>query len=145
MATIVKRETTDGTRYQVKVRVQGEKARSKTFTRLTDAKAWASAVETDLGRGVYVPTTVDRRRTVKDLIDVTIRDFLPNKRHARDNAKLETKLIWWKDTIGYVGLDKLKPDVIGAAIADLRKNKTRSGAGVVPATVNRYLAVLAAD
>lgn len=142
MATIVKRETGEGTRYQVKVRVQGERARSKTFARLTDAKAWAAAVETDLGRGVYVPTTADRRRTVADLIDVTIRDHLPNKRHSRDNAKLETKLIWWKDAIGYVGLDKLKPEVIGEAIADLRKTKTRSGAGVLPATINRYLAAL---
>ncbi len=142
MATIVKRETSQGTRYQVKVRLLGEKARSKTFTRLTDAKAWAASVETDLGRGVYVPTTTDRRRTVADLIDTTIRDHLPNKRHARDNGKLETKLIWWKEAIGQTGLDKLKPDVIGEAIATLRKNKTRSGAGVVPATVNRYLAAL---
>jgi hypothetical protein len=67
-------------------------------------KAWAAAVETDLGRGVYVPITVDPRLTVKDLIEVTIRDFPPNKRHSRDDAKLETRLIWWEDTIGYVGL-----------------------------------------
>ena len=43
MATICKLETTAGTHYQVKVRVQGEKARFKTFTRLTDAKAGISA------------------------------------------------------------------------------------------------------
>lgn len=142
MAAIVKRETGEGTRYQVKVRVQGEKARSKTFARLTDAKAWASAVETDLGRGVYVPTTADRRRTLGDLIDVTIRDHLPNKRHARDNSKLQTKLIWWKDCIGYVSLDKLSAEVIGECISGLRKNKAPSGARIAPATINRYMAAL---
>lgn len=142
MATIVKRETGEGTRYQVKVRVLGEKPRSKTFARLTDAKAWAAAVETDLGRGVYVPTTADRRRTLSDLIDVTVRDHLPNKRHARDNSKLETKLGWWKDSIGYVSLDKLSAEVIGECIAGLRKNKAPSGSRIAPATINRYLAAL---
>ena len=58
MATIEKRTTNDGTvSYRAKVRLRGEKPRSRTFKRKTDAEAWAKKVEADLGHGVYVPTT----------------------------------------------------------------------------------------
>lgn len=76
-----------------------------------------------------MPTTADRRRTVSDLIDVTVRDHLPNKRHSRDNAKLETKLIWWKDAIGYVS------PVTGYGAFDLRQ---AGGEALMPFTLNEY-------
>ena len=69
MATIEPRVAKDGTkRYRVRVRLLGELPRTKTFKRLTDAKAWAAKVETDLGHGAYVPTARERRRTLHDLI-----------------------------------------------------------------------------
>ena len=77
MATIEKRGDGDSAKYRVKVRIKGEKPRTRTFKRLTDAKAWAKAVETDLGRGTFVPTTVDRRRTVAELIDKYTAEELP--------------------------------------------------------------------
>lgn len=70
MATIGRRIASDGTvSYRVRVRVLGEPVRTRTFKRKTDAIAWASAIETDIGRGAYAPTTADRRRTLGDLID----------------------------------------------------------------------------
>ena len=65
--------------YRVKVRLRGDAPRTRTFRRKSDAEAWAKAAETDLSRGLYVPTTSDRRRTVAELIDRTIADHLPNK------------------------------------------------------------------
>jgi hypothetical protein len=57
MATIEPRKLKDGTtRYRVRVRLLGELPRTKTFKRLTDAKAWAAKVESDMGHGAYVPT-----------------------------------------------------------------------------------------
>ena len=78
MATVEKRKSSDGTvRYRVRVRIRGEKPRTRTFKRKTDADLWASKVESDLGHGAYVPTTADRRRTLAELIDKFIAEHLP--------------------------------------------------------------------
>ena len=53
-----------------------------TFKRLTDAKAWAAAVAADFGHGVYVPTGTDRRRTLAQLIDKSIAEYLPASDYA---------------------------------------------------------------
>ncbi|HEX7769207.1 MAG TPA: hypothetical protein VF422_04175 [Dokdonella sp.] len=37
---------------------------------------------------MYVPTSTDRRRTVAELIDATIRDHLPTKRHNKSADKV---------------------------------------------------------
>ena len=143
MASITKRTAKDGTvSYRVRVRVLGEPMRTRTFARKTDAVAWASAIETDLGRGVYVPTTIDRRRTVADLIDCTLRDHLPTKRNNKSAHKVEAYLAWWRDEIGELTLDKLTPQVISAARARLLARKPKRGARMAPATANRYLAGL---
>ena len=66
--TIEARTTAKGEkRYRVKVRLLGQAPRTRTFKRLTDAKAWAAAAETDLSRGDHVPTTAQRRTTLADL------------------------------------------------------------------------------
>ncbi len=94
MATIERRVDKSGKiRYRARVRVRGAKARSRTFIRKTDTVTWAAKVEGDLGHGVYVPTTADRRRTLSDLIDKFVAEHLllpvdasavfPGRRHAR--------------------------------------------------------------
>ena len=145
MATIEKRVSASGTvSYRAKVRLRGEKPRSRTFKRLTDAKAWAAKTESDLGHGTYVPTTADRRRTLADLIDKYRTEYLPVKANNRDSAKQEALLSWWREEYGYVGLDRLQPDVIAEARAKLAQRKNRYGKPISGATVNRYLAALSA-
>lgn len=145
MATIEKRVSASGTvSYRAKVRIKGERPRSRTFKRLTDAKAWAAKTESDLGHGTYVPTTADRRRTLADLIDKYRTEYLPVKANNRDSAKQEALLSWWREEYGYVGLDRLQPDVIAEARAKLAQRKNRYGDPVSGATVNRYLAALSA-
>lgn len=141
MATIEKRTTgTGGTSYRVKVRLRGEKPRTRTFKRKTDAKAWAAKIESDLGHGVFVPVTADRRRTLADLIDRYVEEYLPKKAHNRDRKGQEAILAWWKSEFGYVTLDKLTPATIADARGELAKRKTRTGDPVSGATINRYLA-----
>jgi hypothetical protein len=84
------------------VRIAGAKERTRAFNRLTDAKAWAASVETDLGRGVFVPTTADRRRTVAELLDEYERIALPLRKG--DAKKMRTYLAWWRGTIGFLTL-----------------------------------------
>jgi integrase len=143
MATIEKRSTGKETSYRVKVRLRGENPRSRTFKRLTDAKAWAAKVENDLGHGVFVATTADRRRTLADLID-KFREEVPEKANKPNQ---ETYTDWWRENYGYVTLDKLKPEVIAEARRKLALRPKGDKAGADPisgATVNRYLAALSA-
>jgi len=153
MATIEKRQSGDGIRYRVRVRLKGEEERTDTFKRLTDAKAWAAKIESDLGHGAYVPTTADRRRTLADLIDKYSKEHLPVSRR-RDTKKISEQLAWWKEHAGHLTLDKLNPQAIASFRSELltrrtgRRNPTAGeDAGAMPitqATANRYLAALSA-
>jgi len=152
MATIEKRESSKGeVRYRVRVRLRGEQQRTRTCKRLTDAKAWAVKVESDLGHGVYVPTTADRRRTLDELIDKFITDHLPTSDYA-DKDKIEAHLGWWREHAGHVTLDKLTSKTIAGFRAELLKRRTgrlpavreegTADAPIKQSTVNRYLAAL---
>lgn len=141
MATIEKRTSNTGqTTYRVKVRLRGASPRTQTFKRLTDAKAWAAKTEADLGHGVFVPTTADKRRTFADLIDKYRKDYLPVKRRNRDSKGQAIILDWWRANYGHLSLDRLKPEAFTEARAKLAKREnTRTKQIVSGATVNRYL------
>jgi integrase len=152
VATIERRQSRDGaTHYRVRVRVKGEKPRTRTFRRLTDAKAWAASVETDLGRGEHVPTTAERRKTLADLIDKFIEEELPIRANA-DSGKLRAQLLWWKENAGYLTLERVTPAAIAGFRTQLLARKTGraqpggdrrdGGTPIAPSTVNRYLAAL---
>ncbi len=144
MATIEPRELKDGTkRYRVRVRLLGELPRTKTFKRLTDAKAWAAKVETDMGHGTYVPTTADRRRNLRELIKKYREEYLPT-RGMRDATKHESLLQWWDDNFGHVTLDKLKPEMVAEGRRKLAARRKRDGEPLSGATINRHLAALSA-
>jgi integrase len=131
--------------YQAKVRVRGEKPRTRTFKRKTDAVAWAAKTETDLGHGTYVPTTADRRRTLAELIDKFIAEYLPIKPNNKDADKTVSLLEWWKDRAGFLTLDKLTPKAIAGYRSELSARKSNRGEGTLSgATINRYLAALSA-
>jgi len=142
MATLTKRIGTDTGRvtWQARVRTAGGEARTRTFARKADAQAWAKAVETDMARGVLVPTTADRRRTVADLIDEYLRDALPRTATAKAYKR---QLEWWRVRLGALAIEKLTPAAIADARAELLR-PTDDGTHRMPATINRYLAALSA-
>ncbi len=154
MAMIEKRESVHGVRYRVRVRVKGAKPRTRTFKRLTDAKSWASSAETDLGRGVHVATTVERRKTLADLIDKFIAEQLPVRRGGNtDTRNILARLDWWKANAGYLTLERLTPAAVAGLRSELLARRARKPAGaaedapaplISPATANRYLAALSA-
>jgi hypothetical protein len=78
----------------VRFRLKGEPPRSRTFKRLTDAKAWARAAEADLGRGEHVPTTTQRRIALADLIDKYVAEKLPLLDRATDARDMRRQLVW---------------------------------------------------
>ena len=50
MATIRKR----GSRYNVQIRKEGYPSVTKTFTRISVARKWASSIEADMERHLYI-------------------------------------------------------------------------------------------
>jgi integrase len=147
MASIDKREGPNGTTYRVRVRLRGEQARVRTFKRKTDAELWAKKIESDLGHGLYVPTTADRRRTLAELIDKFIAEQLPIRQRKADERNVRRALAWWKEHAGFVTLDKLTPQTIAGFRSQLSGRTVGVGANAKPvtqATVNRYLAALSA-
>ena len=109
--------------------------------RKCDAEAWAKAAETDLSRGAYVPTSTDRRRTVAELIDATIRDHPrppPHEAPQQVRRQGQVHLRWWRDEIGELTLERFTPQRIAEARARLTSRKSKRGARLSPASVNRY-------
>ena len=145
MATIRKREGRDGkTSYQVQVRLRGEAPRTRTFKRLTDAKAWARDIESKVSHGEYVPTTKERKRTFGDLVDKYIREAIPKKVHNKDRRNLETRLGWWKEQLGHRYLSEIRPSDIAECRDRLEQQTNRLGNHLTGATINRYLAAVGA-
>lgn len=151
MANIEKRTSGDGkTSYRVKVRLKGFPVQSGTFERLTDAKKWAQDTESAIRNNRHFKTSEAKRHTLAELIDRYIRDVLPNKKSASDQAQ---QLGWWREQLGSYTLadvtpsllaeyrDKLTSDPIQSKAKD--KNKTEQKPRYrTPATVVRYMAAL---
>jgi integrase len=139
MATIDKRIGTTGSiTWRARVRVHGQ-TRVATFKRKTDATNWASNVETDLSRGLYVPEKAEMRRSVSEMINRYIDEHLPTKRKNKDLTNPKRHLEWWEKQIGSTKLPRLTSDLITNTRNKLINGKTRTGENRTPGTCNRYL------
>lgn len=145
MANIQKRVGKTGkVSYRVQVRLKGKGARTNTFNRLTDAKAWAREVETDLDRGKHVPTTHQRRKTFADLADKYLKEVLPKKVNGKDQRHFAQRLNWWCDQLGDRYLSDIGPAEIAECRDRLEQTANRYGNPLSGATINRYLAAAGA-
>jgi integrase len=141
VATIEKRANDDGTpSYRVKVRLKGHPSQTATFTRLTDAKKWATQTEAAIRERRFFKTQEAQKHTLGDLVDRYIRDVLPTKPKSRD--KQTQQLTWWKDELGAYALADVTPALIAEVRDKLAKQPTKRGPATTPATVVRYLAAL---
>lgn len=146
MATIEKRTTDDGKiSYRVKVRMKGYPSESATFERVSDAKAWASSIESDMRYGRHFGQS--KRHTFKELAD----EYRP---HAIDTVRLD----YWCKVFGPDRLDAITPARIAKerdrllseettrfatpATGDAETDAKRAKAKRSGATVNRFLAAL---
>ena len=157
MATITERIAQDGSKsYRVEVRLKGSPRISETFTRLTDARRWASATETAILEGRHFGTVEAKRRTLGEAIDRYIRDILPTKEASTARDQLR-QLAWWKKRLGAKTLFEITPDLLaehrellGKEPITPRQPPRKPGTPAkesparyrTPATVTRYLAVL---
>ncbi len=135
MANIQKRKTQKGdVSYRVQIRLSGYPQATKTFDRLTDAKAWAAQTETAMRERKHFPNREAERHTLNDLADRYI------KKVERDNPGAAPKqaqiMRWWQKQLG----DYALANITTAMITEKRDSLLDEGYSA--ATTNRYLAAL---
>lgn len=139
MATVQKRKNDDGTTsYRVMIRLKGHPASSATFTRLTDAREWATKTENEMKAGRYFGAS--KRKTLGDLFDKYEKAAKPRLKSWDD---VKRRLDWWREKAGGEMLEA----ITSARIAELRDvllaiPKKHGGGPRTGADVNRTLAAL---
>lgn len=130
MATITQR----GGRFFVRVRQQGHATVSRTFTRLSDAKAWGRRVEADMEAGRWV-VEEESAPTLKEAISEYRRVVASKMKGAKDYAYRFDEF----EALSFAS--KVIAEVTPADLAKWRDAELR---GLKPATVVRKLAMLSA-
>lgn len=125
MSTITKR----GQKWCVQVRKSGHPSVNKTFSRLTDARAWAEQIEKIAAHGVA-------RHSFAQLIDKYLSEVLPGKKKTTQKTQ-HGQLIRWRGVLGQLDLRELTFDKILDGRDSLQE---RHGFG--QATANRYMSLL---
>lgn len=145
MANIQQRVNSKGeTVYRVQVRLKGAPAERATFSRLTDARKWATQTEADIRAGRHVKNAEAKRRTVKEMIERYEKKVLPQK-GAWCLSSQGPQLAWWKAQLGAYKLADVTSAMIAQKRDELADTPIKRKKKEMPrsaATVNRYLAVL---
>jgi integrase len=89
MATFTKRKLKSSITWQAKIRRRGRPTVTQTFVRRADAEAWASTLESEMARGIFLDRSEQERVTIRDGLDRYKREITPSKR----SAVAETRLI----------------------------------------------------
>ena len=144
MATIRKRETQAGTRWNVQIRKRGAKPINATFRRKTDAEIWAKEQEIALENGLIQGQTEGKKKTLTELKDRYCKEFLPGHTISeRTKCDLIQRLSWWKEQLGHCILKTVTPQKINGAVDVLKGMETRTGEAYSSQTVVHYLNALA--
>ena len=139
MATLQKRKNDDGTTsYRVMVRLKGHPTTSATFSRLTDAREWARATETDMKAGRYFGAS--KRKTLGELFD---KYEVAAKPRLKSWDGVKRRLDWWRLKAGGELLDAVTPARIAEWRDELLSTPKQNGGGKRSgADVNRAIAAL---
>lgn len=77
--------------YHVQIRKRGYPTQTKTFTKEADAKRWATIIESEMERGVFVSRTEAEATLVKDVLVRFEAEVLPTKRSEQsDKSRIKT-------------------------------------------------------
>jgi integrase len=90
MATIRKRG--EG-QYHVQIRKRGYPTQTKTFSKEADARRWATIIESEMERGVFVSRTEAETTLIKEVLQRYAAEVLPTKRSEQsDKSRIKTLL-----------------------------------------------------
>lgn len=135
MASVHKRQTADGVRYDVRYRTPDRKVRTKTFARKVDADRFARTVEVDKSRGDWTDPRLARITFADwwDTYQMTVVDLRPSTR-ARDESYARNHVL---PRFGDLTLDQIDHMAVRSWVADL------SASDLAPATVQKAHQILA--
>lgn len=140
MANYTTYKTKNGTvRHMAVIRRKGteKKSYSKSFNKISDAKKWATKMESSIQSEELV-TNEATKYTFSELVS----EYNQNKQGRRARA---SHVEWWRKEIGNLTLSKITARLVSEKkkillnSSDSNRVKTRTGS-----TVNRYLAALSA-
>lgn len=134
MASITK--TKNGS-YRVKIRKKGFPAISKNFTRKSHAQRWATKIESEIDRGVYLPSQEAESILINELIAIYIKEEVPKKKSA-NHYKGYMKLLSYH--FGHLSLNELNFIHIKSfrdnALSTKKGDTVRKQLGVLSAIIN---------
>lgn len=79
--------------YHVQIRKRGYPTQTKTFTKEADARRWATIIDSETERGVFVSRIEAEATLVKDLLQRYADEVLPTKRSEQsDKSRIKTLL-----------------------------------------------------
>ena len=79
--------------YHVQIRKRGYPTQTKTFTKEADARRWATIIESEMERGVFVSRTEAEATLIKDVLQRFAAEVLPTKRSEQsDKSRIKTLL-----------------------------------------------------
>lgn len=77
--------------WHVQIRKRGYPAQTKTFTNKSDAERWATIIESEMERGVFVSRTEAEATLIKDVLSRFETEVLPTKRSEQsDKSRIKT-------------------------------------------------------
>lgn len=77
--------------YHVQIRKRGYPTQTKTFTKEADARRWATIIESEMERGVFVSRTESEATFIKDILQRFAAEVLPTKRSEQsDKSRIKT-------------------------------------------------------
>ena len=143
MATIRQRKskTTGQLSYLVEVRLKGYPPQTATFSKLTEARAWAKNTEVDIKQGRHFKTAEAKKHTFGDMVDRYIKSVLPKKSKVQA-TKQKMQLEWFKERLGPHTLADVTPALIVKCRDELADGTTYRHSQRSPTTVVRYLSAL---
>lgn len=140
MATIRRRENSDGSvSWQVKIRLRGVR-KSRTFRRRGDAQAWARRKEAQIDRGEAVGVPVGH--TLADTVHAYLESPSWAALSPNDQRTRRARLQWWLDRFSGATLQELTSGAIENALSDLRRGRGPSGRALSSTTALGYLVTL---
>lgn len=84
--------------YHVQIRKRGYPAQTKTFTKEADARRWATIIESEMERGVFVSRTEAEATLTKEVLHRFANEILPTKRSEQsDRSRIKTLIAWFGD------------------------------------------------
>jgi integrase len=79
--------------YHVQIRKRGYPTQTKTFAKEADAKRWATIIESEMERGLFVSRTAAESTLVREALERYANEVLPTKRSEQsDKSRMKTLL-----------------------------------------------------